>query len=81
MNRFMKNGEVHVALTRVTEYIPVDDQKAELATFIMSRREECAQTNGHTGIEWTPLDFIEWLPSSTPNLHPEWIYGTEGENL
>lgn len=81
MARFMKNGEVHIALTRVTEYISLDANRAELITFVASMREEETRLNGFQGVEWTPLDFIEWLPSSLPTFHLEWIYGTTGEIL
>lgn len=77
MLRFMKNGVVHQALGSTTEWLNVGPNEVELCTFIVSHPEEAAGINGHFGVEWTPSDFIEWLPSSALVLHSEWIYGQE----
>lgn len=81
MNRFMKNGEVHVAVGSTTELLSLGDEQNQFVTFIISRREEAAGLHQWPDTEWTDLDMIQWLPSTEAGRHLEWLYGTTGEIL
>jgi len=77
----MRDGVAHQAVATTTEYFQIENGKIEVLTYVMSTPEESAITNGLATYEWTPLDFIEWLPSSIQNQRSEWYLGTTGEIL
>lgn len=81
MSRFMKNGVAHQAIATTTEYFQIEQGKIERASYVMSTPEESAITGGLATYEWTPLGFIQWLPSSIQNQHTEFYLGTTGEIL
>jgi len=79
--RFMKNGIVHVALSQTTEFLSDENGNLEVMKFVLSCPEEQSLETGMRIYEWTPLDFIEVLPSSIKWEHSEWTLGITGEYL
>jgi hypothetical protein len=81
MTRFMKNGVVHNALSMTTEFLTDEFGKVEVIKYVLSSAEEASLVSNMTVYEWTPLDFIEVLPSSINWQSSEWTIGTTGETL